>query len=148
MIDVNNILISLNVVASNPNSTLGLEVWFDNQQVHDVIPTTNSMSLDLELDDSVEMEHELKFVLKNKSNDHTIIDADGNIVDDHVISIDNLSLDQIQLGNEVSKHFVYKHNFNGNGPEREDDFYGTMGCNGTATLKFTTPVYLWLLENM
>jgi hypothetical protein len=23
-----------------------------------------------------------------------------------------------------------------------------MGCNGTVSLKFTAPAYLWLLENM
>jgi hypothetical protein len=148
MISNDNILISLNVAASRHDSTLGLEVWLDNQKVHDVVPTTNSMSLDLELDDNTESEHELKFVLKNKSIDHTKINADGNIIEDYVINIDNLSLDQIQLGSDLYKQFVYKHNFNDNGPETEDKFYGTMGCNGTVTLKFTTPLYLWLLENM
>jgi hypothetical protein len=23
-----------------------------------------------------------------------------------------------------------------------------MGCNGTVSLKFTTPIYMWLLETM
>ena len=43
---------------------------------------------------------------------------------------------------------VYTHDFNGTQPEIEDTFFGEMGCNGTVSLRFTTPIYLWLLENM
>jgi len=42
----------------------------------------------------------------------------------------------------------YQHDFNGTGNPTIDKFYGEMGCNGTVSLKFTTPIYLWLLENM
>ena len=27
-------------------------------------------------------------------------------------------------------------------------FFGNMGCNGYVSLKFATPIYLWLLEHM
>jgi hypothetical protein len=43
---------------------------------------------------------------------------------------------------------VYEHNANGTGPLVQDKFYGEMGCNGTVTLEFSSPTYLWLLEQM
>jgi hypothetical protein len=38
--------------------------------------------------------------------------------------------------------------FNGTSEVTEDKFYSELGCNGTVSLKFTTPMYLWLLEHM
>jgi hypothetical protein len=43
---------------------------------------------------------------------------------------------------------VYTHDFNGSQPPVDDKFFGDLGCNGTVSLKFTAPTYLWLLENM
>jgi hypothetical protein len=47
-----------------------------------------------------------------------------------------------------SEKCVYTHNFNDTQPEIQDTFHGIAGCNGTISLQFNTPVYLWLLENM
>ena len=43
---------------------------------------------------------------------------------------------------------IYRHDYNGTTDPFDDEFYGEMGCNGTVSLKFTTPIYLWLLENL
>ena len=43
---------------------------------------------------------------------------------------------------------VYSHDFNGTQSMVNDSFHGRAGCNGTMSLKFSTPMYLWLLENM
>ena len=43
---------------------------------------------------------------------------------------------------------VYTHDFNGTSKATENKFYGELGCNGTVSLKFSTPMYLWLLEHM
>jgi len=43
---------------------------------------------------------------------------------------------------------VYVHDFNGTGKFVNKQFFGEMGCNGTVELKFSSPFYLWLLENM
>ena len=37
---------------------------------------------------------------------------------------------------------------NGTQPEIADNFFGIAGCNGTISFRFSTPIYLWLLENM
>jgi hypothetical protein len=48
-----------------------------------------------------------------------------------------------------SEQAEYHHDCNGTAQQVIlDKFYREMGCNGTVSLKFTTPVYLWLLENM
>ena len=41
-----------------------------------------------------------------------------------------------------------KSEINGTQESVDDDFFGTMGCNGTVRLKFSSPVYLWLLETV
>jgi hypothetical protein len=38
----------------------------------------------------------------------------------------------------------YTHNLNGSAEERVDEFSGFMGCNGTASFEFSTPIYLWM----
>jgi hypothetical protein len=48
----------------------------------------------------------------------------------------------------VTEQAVYTHDFNGTQQEIQDEFYSEMGCNGTVSLKFSTPIYLWLLEHM
>jgi len=93
-------------------------------------------------------EHELIFTLSKKTAEHTRVDADGNIVDDVVVTITDISFDEISLGYTLLENSSYTHDFNGTGEPVTEKFSGTMGCNGTVTLKFSTPVYLWLLEHM
>jgi hypothetical protein len=59
-----------------------------------------------------------------------------------------ISFDEIDCTQIIQDLAVYRHNFNGTGADIPDQFFGDMGCNGTIELKFATPVYLWLLENM
>lgn len=93
-------------------------------------------------------QHQLTFCLSQKTAAHTTIDADGNIVDDLVVEIRDLCFDEIPLAQIFVEHAVYEHDFNGTRQPITDRFYGTMGCNGTVSLKFSTPIYLWLLEHM
>jgi hypothetical protein len=48
----------------------------------------------------------------------------------------------------ITQQATYTHNFNGAGAETQEKFYGEIGCNGIVSLKFSTPIYLWLLEHM
>ena len=102
----------------------------------------------MELDDEDNTEHELRLVLKNKTTAHTQVDEHGNIVSDVRLQITDMAFDEIQLRNILAEQAVYTHDFNGTGKETEDKFYGELGCNGTVSLKFATPMYLWLLEHM
>jgi hypothetical protein len=140
--------ITADVDTNSADNPVGLEVWLDNKLLQDIDPVVGGTAINIDVDDEDELDHELKFVLKNKTQDHTEIDEVGNILKDSIVTIKNLKFDNIELGHMFFEQAVYCHDFNGNGPAIEEKFYGTMGCNGTVVLKFTTPVYLWLLENM
>jgi hypothetical protein len=126
---------------------LGMEVWIDDQKLFDQAHVQESHQISTDLSDN-DGKHELRFVLKNKLSDHTQVDADNTIVSDARISVSNIEFDGIALNQLVPALAEYQHNFNGTGEQIIDEFYGEMGCNGTVSLKFATPIYLWLLENM
>jgi hypothetical protein len=135
------------ISSTDPVAKIGLEIWLDDAKIYNsehVFETVN-FSHDFADEDG---DHVLRFVMKNKTHEHTQIDANGNIVKDSCICIDDLSFDEIELGQIVIDKAVYEHNFNGTGDPVTEKFYGQMGCNGTVTMAFTTPVYLWLLENL
>ena len=126
---------------------LGMEIWIDNQKLFDQAHVQESHRISVDFSDN-DGEHELRFVLKNKLSEHTLVDADNNIVSDARISVSNIEFDGIALNQLVPALAEYQHNFNGTGELSTHKFYGELGCNGTVTLKFTTPIYLWLLEHM
>ena len=138
---------SCEISGTDPVANLELEIWLDNKQLFNIEHTAAPQKLAWEVDD-VDADHELKFVMKNKTHDHTIVDSQGNIVKDARIIIKDLSFDGIILGQIVTDCAEYSHNFNNTGSDTVDKFYGEMGCNGTVSLKFSTPIYLWLLEHM
>ena len=67
---------------------------------------------------------------------------------DKSITVENLAFDEIALGHLVTELATYTHNFNGSQDTIQDQFFGSLGCNGIVKLEFTSPVYLWMLENM
>jgi hypothetical protein len=135
------------VTPTNPVAALGFEAWLDDTMVFDVEHVQQSTAVSIPVSDE-DAEHVLKLVLKGKCADHTTVDSDGKILSDSMLTISDPAFDGIMLGQIMCDKAVYTHDFNGSGDPVKDSFYGTMGCNGTVTLKFTTPVYLWLLENM
>ena len=140
---------SFELIPTNPAAELGFEAWINNQCVFNTDHVTESMVVTGILpDDNVETDHTLKIVLKNKLLEHTTISESGEILHDACLEITGLTFDDIELGQIVNELAVYEHNFNGNADQIKDKFFGTMGCNGTVTIKFSTPIYLWLLENM
>jgi hypothetical protein len=141
----NTFTISCILDTTDPSAHLGFEAWVDDQKFVDIDHVQERQTVFIKISDS-DAEHELRFVMKNKTSNHTKVDSDGNIVSDANLTITDLAFDEIQLGHIISKQSVYSHNFNGNGNEIQDKFYNELGCNGTVSLKFTTPVYLWLLE--
>jgi hypothetical protein len=139
--------ISFVISPSDTACPLGVEVWIDQQQIFNTehLADTVNVSHDIDEDDA---EHELRVVLKNKLPQHTTVDADGNITQDAVITVGSFEFEEIDVNQMVQEQAVYRHNFNGSAAEVQEKFFGSMGCNGTVSLKFTTPIYIWLLENM
>ena len=138
---------SCTITSTDPVVLLGLEVWLDDCKIFDQEHVSKVETLKHDFSDE-DGEDVLKFVLKNKLGKHTRLDADNNIISDARIHIDNIMFEDIDIKQIVITQAEYRHNFNGHGADTTEKFYGEMGCNGTVTLKFSTPVYLWLLEKM
>jgi hypothetical protein len=139
--------ISCAISTSDTAAPLGMEIWLNDLQIFNQDHITENIKFCYDMLDA-DAEHELRFVMKNKTAQHTTVDQAGNIIKDACLSIADLAFDEIQLGHVFTELAVYTHDFNGTGNNTQEIFYGTIGCNGTVCLKFTAPVYLWLLENM
>ena len=141
--------VKFNCVISNtdPDIPLGMEIWLDQHRFfnQDHIDRDYKIEHDIADDDG---DHELRFVLKNKKPTHTTVDANGSIVSDARLTVGDIRFDDIDCQYLTTKLAQYQHDFNGTGNPISDSFYGELGCNGTVTLKFSTPIYIWLLENM
>ena len=135
------------VAPSDTAMPLGCEIWIDDACVFDQDHVNEPVDVEHIFSDA-DSERTLRTKLKNKLPEHTQIDDQGNIVSDALLSVTEISFDEIDCTQIVQDLAVYRHNLNSTGPEITDRFFGDMGCNGTVELKFTTPVYLWLLENM
>jgi hypothetical protein len=144
---MNSILFSCRVSTSDAFAELGLEAWINNIKFFDSAHIDQSQIITVDLSDN-EGNHELRFVMTGKTIEHTKIDEQGNIVKDATLHLSNITFDNIDITQLFQDQSVYTHDFNGTKPETQNKFYGTAGCNGTISFKFTTPIYLWLLENM
>jgi hypothetical protein len=144
---MDKITVTFDLTSSDYASALGFEVLLDDVALLSIDHVNKATPVSLEINDD-EAEHEFKFVMKHKTQEHTVLDSNGNITKDAMLSIANVTFDDIKLGQVFIEQCVYYHNFNGSQAPIEDKFFGDMGCNGHVSLRFTTPIYLWLLENM
>lgn len=147
MSDALTVPFSCKISTTNPSATLGLEILLNGSSIFKKDHVTETIIFKHEILDE-EGTQELQFVLSGKTPADTKIDADGNITEDAMIAITDFFTDEIDLTNLIWENAEYTHNFNGNGNETEERFYGNLGCNGKVSFKFNTPIYLWLLENM
>jgi hypothetical protein len=143
----NTISISFELNTSNDQAELGFEAWVDDEKFVDINHVQGRQLIKIDMSDT-DGEHTLKLILKNKTAAHTKIDEQGNIMSDATLAISDLAFDEIKLGHMTTKLATYSHDFNGTKEPAQEQFYGEIGCNGTVSLGFTTPIYLWLLENM
>jgi len=127
---------------------LDLEVKLDNIIIHDLTIDSGITPVTIELDDDVEADHCLEIILKNKTPEHTTVDENNNIVEDSELVFSDIMVDEIDIQKLLHFQTKYSHNFNGSGELTEENFYGTIGCNGTVEINLQTPIYLWLLENL
>ena len=138
--------ISFDLASTDAAVALAVQVWFDGTCIFQT-DHLHQQKIAHVIDDT-DGEHELKIVLSGKQIDHTKIDSQGMILQDVMISVDNFDIDGIDVNQLLQSKIVYTHDFNGTQPEIQDSFYGHMGCNGVLSFVFTTPLYMWLLENM
>ena len=93
-----------------------------------------------------ESENSLTIRLENKDSTDTVQNEDKTaIVKDMLLNIDSIEIDDISLGTllwSASTFIPDDSQF----PETKNCV--NLGWNGSYTIKFNSPFYLWLLENM
>ena len=139
--------ISFDLTSSDYDCGLGFEVFYNNKQILNIDHCRSSTMLAFTLD-AEEGDQELKFIMKNKTMDHTTVDENGQIVKDAYLNISNFTINSVELGHTFLEQCKYHHDFNGSQDPVVDKFYGDMGCNGTLIFLFQSPIYLWLVMNM
>ena len=144
---MNSIKLELDIGTNRADCALGARVSINGQTIYDNSHVTDTQHVSHDIPDE-DGEHELSIELYGKLPEHTKIDSAGQITHDALLSIANIQLDGINIDRISADLIKYHHDFNGSQPATVDRFYGTMGCNGQLKLNFTTPIYLWLLENM
>ena len=134
-------------VTNATDNPLTVKVLYNNTERMSVdVITSNTLIVDIpDIEDAT---HKIDLVVSGKNSSHSKVNNDNTVTSTELIfsdfNIDGTSIDSIVQVNPLP----YTHNFNGAGSDTTEKFYGTAGCNGTITLEFTTPFYLWLLENM
>ena len=115
--------------------------------------------------DVIEFEHDLvedskhELVIKRtgKTSDQTIINEKGDILNDQLLHIKRIEIDEIDIGSLVFDG-VYTPKYPEpwatqqaeSGKELKESFTNVtvMGFNGEWKFTFTSPFYMWLLENL
>jgi hypothetical protein len=138
---------SCDITTTDAEAPLGLEAWIDNTKFFDSDHVQGPRLIDTDIVDD-NSEHQLRLVMKNKTSEHTRINAAGEIVADARLIVSNIKFNDIKLGHTALMKITYTHNTNGTAELTQHRFYGEIGCNGTLELEFSTPIYLWLLEHM
>ena len=138
----------LSLVAQATGEDLCLEIKLNNQTKFNQILSTKAELIKIKIEDVPDYINVLEIIMTGKQSEHTVIDNNGSIIKDRLINISNFSFDEIEIEQLFFDRAIYVHDFNGTAEKIQGRFFGSMGCNGTVYLEFTSPVYLWLLENM
>jgi hypothetical protein len=112
----------------------------ENESVHEIV---------FERGVTEDQEHELKIRLNNKQDEDTIVE-NNQIVKDMILNIDGIEIDDVDIGNlrwSADYKLDQAHEYNGKQTDHMDNCVN-LGFNGTYTLKFTSPFYVWLLEKL
>jgi|688.fasta_scaffold640609_1 hypothetical protein len=144
---MDTIKISFDVTNRSQHHNLGIELWIDRDKFFDSDISPGQHHI-IHSFDAADGEHVLRAVLKNKTAEHTQVDESGNIIEDALIHLGNITLDEINVTQLVYQLAQYVHDGNGHETIAVHRFYGDLGCNGHVQMSFQSPVYLWLLENM
>jgi hypothetical protein len=131
------------------NKTPAWQVQLDDQiqatgQVS--VATDEVFYVEFDADIAEDASHVLKVSLTNKDNSDVVKAADDvTITQDMLLNIVSVDIDDISLGSLIWTHSE----FVGDDPDRPVlTNCVTLGWNGTWSLKFDSPFYIWLLSNL
>ena len=106
--------------------------------------STQTEFVEFSAESEEDQEHILEIRLENKTNKDTVTEGD-EIVKDTLLNIDSIAIDDIEL--DELKWSMSE--FVGDDPARPTlQKCVNLGWNGSYRIRFSSPFYLWLLENM
>lgn len=140
--DLENIFFEIH--HTNPGTSLGLEIWFDQQCLVDQDNFDKDSEFYHEFQNNHQL-HQLNIVLKNKTPLHTIVDSNNQILSDTAIKIQNFKLNGILLITAFFLHASYQSKELGLVPLMH--CFGYLGFNGRVTFEFNSPVDKWAIDN-
>ena len=101
--------------------------------------------------------YSLNISRSGKDKNQTVLNAEGGIEKDQLLHIKSIEIDEIDIGALVYEG-IYTPEYPepwhtqqvsaGNTPKKSFKNVTAMGHNGTWTLAFESPFYMWLLENL
>ena len=116
-------------------------------------PTTIEFEAELNEDS----EYNLIIERSGKGRNQTVLNDKGEIIKDQLLHIKGIEIDEIDIGSLVYEG-VYTPEYpepwatqqRESSKDLKDSFKNVtqMGFNGTWNLKFASPFYMWLLENL
>jgi hypothetical protein len=59
----------------------------------------------------------------------------------------DVKINDVEIGQVFYGQSLYFHNNNGYSKPVVGQFFRQLGCNGTVKFEFSTPGYVWLMEN-
>lgn len=130
----------------------------NKEYVHRTLSANNAVEY-FEFDAEItEGANSLDIAFLNKTVYDTKLDTSGNIVEDLLLNIDSVEIDEINLGSLKWTASVYsplypesyKQQVLSAGQQISNEVKNcvNLGWNGTWSLPFTSPFYIWLLENI
>ena len=137
---------SIDILNSSSCDEIGVELWMDQVKFHEDFVDIGTTTLSTKLEQNLST-HKFKIIVKNKLKEHTVRDADGNVIEDPFLQVQNILVDDIAIDDLFTKFATYTHNFNGASENTTHQFFGSLGCNGEVNFEFYTPFYTWLLDN-
>jgi hypothetical protein len=125
---------------------------------HGNVVESTTVDFDVDLDDDTEYELRIQYLNRNADTD-VQRDTDSNIIKNKQIEISSMAIDDIELDyysilyslGEISFTDYHYAQLNKQDPEKYPLVHNkntTLGAESIWTLKFSTPVYIWLLENL
>lgn len=135
------------IVNTTPELPIKLTVLYNNILVEKITTDDNSYKIAFDID-SIST-HNVKLIVSEKTDNHTIVDSSGNIIKSTQIIISRIKLNNVDITELLNNKDVvtYTHNTNGYSNEQIDNnFNGNMSFNGVTELKFKTPLYTWILQ--
>ena len=129
-----------------------VKIWLDNELIEDTEIFERKSDNDGRIisfkRDLSDGNHDLKIEYLGKETPDTRVDNDGNISADHLIHIEEVEIDEIELGFLAYRNGTFYPDRT-DYPELEESMKMTdIGYNGVWTLNFEVPTYIWFLENL